>query len=185
MERITKDNIKSIGYLKPIKGYEGMYEISKNGKVLSFKRNPAILSQYKSDYYKVGLTKDGVQKFFAVHRLLAIAFIPNPENKPCINHIDGDKYNNSLDNLEWVTHSENTIHAFKFGLSKVTDETKAKMSKAKKGLIPWNKGKRLKPPTHGTMTEYNYGCRCDKCKKCNTDYCRTKRERKKLNTNQP
>ena len=175
MERITKYNFNTIGYHVPIKGYEGLYEISKNGKVLSFKRRPAILKQYKGRYYKVGLTKDGIQKHFFVHRLLAIAFIPNPHNKPYVNHIDGNKLNNSLDNLEWCTASENAIHAFKLGLNKVTDETRKKMSKAKKGCTPWNKGKRQKPPTHGTMYEYNKGCRCIKCKKRNTDYYRSKR----------
>jgi len=182
MERITKENFKSIGYHVPIKGYEGLYEICENGKVLSFKRRPSILKQVLSVYYKVGLTKEGKQKFHPIHRLLAIAFIPNPLNKPCINHIDGNKLNNDLSNLEWCTHSENAIHAFKLGLNKVTDETKKKMSEAKKGSTPWNKGIRQKPPTHGTMYEYNKGCRCDKCKQCNTEYCRNKR---KSNTPQP
>ena len=57
-------------------------------------------------------------KPYRVHRLVAEAFIPNTENKPCINHKDGNKQNNNADNLEWCTHSENTIHSFKNGLQK-------------------------------------------------------------------
>ena len=71
-----------------------------------------------SGYYRVKLVcNDGISRKFLVHRLLAQVFIPNPENKPCVNHIDGDKTNNSLSNLEWVTVLENNLHAFKIGLN--------------------------------------------------------------------
>jgi len=108
-------------------------------------------------------------------------------NYPHINHKDGDKYNNNADNLEWCTPSMNAKHAFDIGLriapwkdKKLSKETCEKMSKSKMGSIPWNKGIRQKPPTHGTMTEYNYGCRCDLCKAENTRYCRVKRDKIKL-----
>lgn len=55
----------------------------------------------------------GNHKCIQAHRLVALAFIPNPENKRCVNHIDGDRANNNVDNLEWVTHQENTIHMYK------------------------------------------------------------------------
>ena len=69
-------------------------------------------SGYKVVYFKKGNTKTSKQ----VHRLVAQAFIPNPENKPQVNHIDGNKHNNNVDNLEWVTVSENAIHALNTGL---------------------------------------------------------------------
>ncbi len=67
-------------------------------------------------YLRVTLYKDGSRKNFLIHRLIATHFIPNPENKPQVNHIDGNKINNNIDNLEWVTPSENTQHAYDTGL---------------------------------------------------------------------
>ena len=69
-------------------------------------------------YFRVELWRDGVGKKYLVHRLLAAAFIPNPENKPQVNHIDGVKANNALSNLEWVTQSENQLHAYRAGLQR-------------------------------------------------------------------
>lgn len=66
-------------------------------------------------YRTVGLSINGKQKRRSIHRLLAITFIPNPENKRCVNHIDCDRLNNDLSNLEWATYSENNSYAFKVG----------------------------------------------------------------------
>lgn len=118
---------------RDINGYEGLYKISSNGQVKSL-RNQVILKQFpdKDGYYRVNLTnKYGLKKQYAVHRLLAMTFIENPENKTVINHIDGDKQNNQLDNLEWSSISENTQHGYDHGLNpkgeahyacKLTDE---------------------------------------------------------------
>lgn len=67
-------------------------------------------------YYQVSVTFGGKETCVSAHRLIAMAFIPNPLNKPFVNHKDGDKKNNSIDNLEWVTNLENTKHAFETGL---------------------------------------------------------------------
>lgn len=69
-----------------------------------------------SGYLKVGLSVDGIHKYYLVHRLVAQAFIPNPNNLPQVNHIDGNKLNNHVDNLEWVSSYENQQHAVKNGL---------------------------------------------------------------------
>lgn len=61
----------------------------------------------------VNLHNDSIQKKYSVHRLVAKAFIPNPENKPQINHINGLKHDNRIENLEWCTHSENMIHKYR------------------------------------------------------------------------
>lgn len=108
---------------KDIVGYEGLYKISNNGVVKSLKRrvnnayngrtvNEKIISMDNWEYPRVLLSKHGKQKTHPLHRILAIAFIPNPENKKTVNHINGIKSDFRLENLEWNTHSENLIHAY-------------------------------------------------------------------------
>lgn len=102
---------------KPIIGYEGIYSASDSGQIISVKTGKVIKSQItNSGYDLVHLYVDGKRKAFTVHRLVAIAFVPNPENKPQVNHLDGDKRNNAPDNLAWVDQQENVRHAFDNGL---------------------------------------------------------------------
>lgn len=109
---------------KDVKGYEGLYQVSNLGRVRSFiKCNahpniPRIINPYKhnSGYLRVDLATEKGNQQYSLHRLVASAFIPNSNNKPCVNHIDGNKHNNVADNLEWVTYSENQKHAFATGL---------------------------------------------------------------------
>lgn len=122
---------------KDIEGYEGFYSLSDSGIIYSEARQVTRISRNgnpglrivgglikkpfisKKGYKIVTLERDGIGKSFLVHRLVAELFIPNPENKPCVNHKDGNKLNNDVDNLEWCTYSENADHAYKTGLSKV------------------------------------------------------------------
>lgn len=104
---------------KAIKGYEGLYQVSNTGKVKSLVNN-IILKTVKrkaaqTQYEYLTLVKDKVKTTKIVHRLVASAFIPNPENKPCVNHLDNNGLNNNATNLEWCTYSENLIHAQKQG----------------------------------------------------------------------
>lgn len=108
---------------KDIVGYEGLYKISTRGQVMSmhYKNMPeisAILSPMNSSigYLRVCLYKNTVAKTIFVHQLVAKTFIPNPYNKPFVNHKDGNKTNNYVENLEWVTPKENTVHAIQAGL---------------------------------------------------------------------
>ena len=98
---------------KPIKDFEGYYEVSNIGRVKSLNYRGTgkekilkNIEDYKG-YLEVGLTKNGKRKQFKVHRLVAEAFIPNPENKPCIDHINTVKNDNRVENLRWVTYKEN------------------------------------------------------------------------------
>lgn len=110
----------------PLFGYEGLYEINKNGVVRTLpydiiyedgrkktaKPKIKTIHTYKSGYTYTGLSKNKKEKLHTIHRLLANTFIPNPENKPYVNHINGIKNDNRLENLEWVTASENEIHKY-------------------------------------------------------------------------
>jgi hypothetical protein len=108
---------------KFIKGYEGVYEISNDGDIRRVLKNKyRILSRSNINnqgYRQVTLSKNNKQKNYRVHRLLAETFLKGDNCKNLtVNHIDGNKLNNSLNNLEWVTSSENLKHSFKIGLSK-------------------------------------------------------------------
>ena len=88
------------------------YDIRKTGEI--FTLDGKKVSQYDNGYGYLNIRHNG--SYYRVHRLVATKFIPNPENKSDVNHIDGNKKNNSLDNLEWTTRSENVQHAHKSGL---------------------------------------------------------------------
>jgi hypothetical protein len=114
----------------PVAGYEGQLEITRQGNVRRCRR--VVRSRYNSTrvlptrvmrpfvlnsgYPAVQIKRGSKRKNLLVHRMLAEAFIPNPSGKPCINHIDGNKANFDLSNLEWVTHQENIRHAIATGL---------------------------------------------------------------------
>lgn len=94
----------------PIKGYEGLYEVSNLGRIKSFKNGSQILKPVitKKGYFTIVLCLNGVPKRFLIHRLVAQAFIPNPDNLPFVNHKDEVKTNNVVTNLEWCTAKYNS-----------------------------------------------------------------------------
>ena len=106
--------------IKWIKGYEGLYIITSYGRVFSVVKRDRFsrimgggevkqhLTGSRRDYHFVVLYKNGKGKQFYVHQLVAMSFIPNPENKPQVDHIDNNKENNHVENLRWVTHKENS-----------------------------------------------------------------------------
>lgn len=112
-------------------GYEGLYKISNKGRVKStvgwngrkyIKRERILIpSKTTTGYMKIELSKNKEKKSKKIHRLIAMAFISNPENKPQINHIDGNPLNNDIENLEWCTQKENIIHAYNTGLIPTLD----------------------------------------------------------------
>lgn len=105
---------------KDISGYEGIYQVSSNGNVRSLKYGKErILKPFSNGtgYLSVDLCCECIEDYRRIHRLVAEAFIPNPNNLPFINHKDGIKTNNVVSNLEWCTPSENVKHAYKTGLA--------------------------------------------------------------------
>lgn len=107
---------------KDIEGWKGFYQISSHGRLKSFKQDPAgkVMSNKNKTGWYLNVVLQGIGKekqSVKIHKLVAMAFIPNPQNKREINHKDGDKQNNRVDNLEWVTRQENTHHAIKNGLA--------------------------------------------------------------------
>lgn len=128
---------------RDIKGYEGFYQISNFGRVKSLdrtiidrkcvrhKKGNLMIPVKHQGYNQVRLSKNGKGKTFKICRLVATAFVPNPENKPCVDHIDGDRSNDVYTNLRWVTKKENARNPNTIG----------NMHSWKKGHIPWNKEK--------------------------------------------
>lgn len=100
---------------KDVKEYEGLYQVSNTGKIKSLKRqfkkrkciekiiSPSLAGK---GYYRVHLSKNGIRKYYYIHKLVANAFIPNITNKPTIDHIDRNKLNNNVNNLRWATYLE-------------------------------------------------------------------------------
>lgn len=122
---------------KDVVGYEGLYEVSKCGKVRTkigkttytamhgkrrWKQRTLKQKEDKDNTCRVSLWKDGKERTWLVHRVVAKAFIPRVEGKDYINHIDGDRLNNHVSNLEWCNHKENNNHAFDNGLMTTNKE---------------------------------------------------------------
>ena len=101
-----------IEVFKDIKGFEGHYQVSTLGRIKSFKRGATILKPFicKKGYMHIDLLLMGKRNTSIVHRLVAKTFIPNPENKPEVNHINEIKHDNRLINLNWMTRLENIHH---------------------------------------------------------------------------
>jgi len=113
---------------KEVKGYENYFYVSNFGNIKRKKRNSSNGKNLNEKIYSPYKDKDGYLVFrpiinkrqivLKIHRLVAITFISNPDKKKCVNHIDGNKTNNLLKNLEWCTNKENTNHAWSIGLNK-------------------------------------------------------------------
>lgn len=114
---------------KDIEGYEGLYQVSNLGRVKSLEKivlnkgskilKPEIILKtgFSRDGYPLTtISKNNKTRTFRINRLVAQAFIPNPENKDTVNHKNGIKTDNRVENLEWNTRSENVLHAYKYGL---------------------------------------------------------------------
>ena len=143
---------------KDIQGYEGMYQVSSHGRVKSLNYNKTGLegilnpNNNGKGYLQVYLTKNKKSKKVLIHRLVAQAFLYKPTDKNYVNHKDGNKSNNNVNNLEWCTRSENQQHAFDTGLI-----NKTKLSNAHKGENHWNYGKHWNKEARRKISNSNKG----------------------------
>ena len=142
MGRTSKSKYKKEIW-KDIKGFEGIYIVSNIGRVKRLKcryaKEDRFIKMYlgKRGYYCYNLWNKGKNKVSTVHRLIATQFIPNPENKREVNHKDANKLNNSIDNLEWVTPKENSVHAVRsINIKKFKHKRGASKSEYK-GKVTW------------------------------------------------
>lgn len=127
---------------KDIEDYEGRYQVSNYGRVKSLartdrngaKRKEHLLDPHRLDngYVRVHLSKDGKAKWYFVHRLVATSFLPNPNNYPVVNHLDSDRANNNVENLEWTTEKGNMQHASKSGRMHYKPQNLAKAQASKR-----------------------------------------------------
>jgi hypothetical protein len=137
---------------KDIAGYEGIYQVSDAGRVRSVDRvnsqgaklkgKPRKLITDRDGYYVVGLTRNAVMRYHKVHRLVAAAFIPNPDNLPQVNHVEGNKSDNRACKLEWCTNQENIDHSVMVGSRDPVGESngRARLSELDVVDIRWLKG---------------------------------------------
>lgn len=177
---------------RDVKGFEGIYQVSNYGRIKSLKRTlnqyngygysshpyrERILSLYKHKYgyWAVNLSKKCKGHLHQVHRLVAMAFIPNPANKPCVNHLDCNPSNNRIDNLEWCTQKENIEYCIK--LNRRCDFKGSKSPCAKQVILRDKDGNFIK----------EYGCLNDVAKDLGVSkaliclYLKDKIKRKKYN----
>lgn len=116
---------------RPVVGYEGRYAVTRDGRVWAYPNVSRLKGRWlkvhtmRSGYLYVPLF-NGKRKNVYVHRIVAMAWLP-ASDKPQVNHIDGNRANNHVDNLEWVTHSENKLHAFRTGLTYISKEQMARV----------------------------------------------------------
>lgn len=169
---------------RDIAGYEGLYQVSDWGNIMSVRKNEKMKpSLGKNGYLKTVLTKDKERKYALIHRLIAETFVANPENKSCVDHINGVRTDNRAENLRWVTHKENNSFElarkhqreskigeknpmygkkpWNYGISP-SDEVKEKLRLARLGMIFPSRRKAVIQITNGVIVEWESATEVEK-----------------------
>lgn len=140
-----------------LKNVNDFLQVSETGQV--FSHGKAIRGEVtRNGYIRIHVSHHGVQYKFLVHRLVAEAFIPNPDNLPQVNHKDGNKQNNSVENLEWCSASDNQKHAYRMGLKSAVGEKNGQSKLSEKDVIEirtlYVKGKHTEHNSRGLAKKY-------------------------------
>lgn len=142
---------------RDVEGTYGKIEVSNRGRIRSFLRDTPYVLKVQEDnkgYCRCSITIHGKKRTLKVHREVAIAFIDNPSNLPQVNHIDGNKKNNDVSNLEWVTNKENSKHAIKNGLwDSVFEGAKRENERRKKRIVAINRNDSTERISFGSIAE--------------------------------
>lgn len=178
---------------RPVVGWTAPYEVSSRGRVRNSKTGSYLSGKKGGRYPRVALSDSGVVKDFYIHRLMAEAFLPNPEGLPFVRHLDDNPFNNDLENLAWGTPKQNTADMVRLGNHPNQKKVECKRGHPfdeentyvdRTGRRSCRECRRVldeRPfpeddPRHGTMNGYfSRGCRCVKCFQVGREY----RERKK------
>ena len=162
---------------RAVPGYEGLYEVSNKGNVRNVRKNTLMrLPKNKYGYIQVGLSKNGIRTMFQVHRLVAQAFLPNPDNLPQVNHLDEDKTNNNVTNLEWCDAKYNN----NYGTARIRAKETAIKNGYWTGLSRKESNKKYYEKNREKHREY-YEKNKEKRREQNREYMREYRKKRKIN----
>lgn len=149
---------------KDIPNYEGLYQINNFGDIKSLYnyrgKGNVLKPRLKKGYYQIGLRKNATRQWYAIHRLVAETFIPNPKNLPQVNHKDENKLNNCVENLEWCTVAYNNCYGTRLEKTSNTNKLKKEVTQYDLDGNKLNTFKSIKSASKETKTDFSSISKC-------------------------